>query len=132
MILELTDHAFTQSSRRSLRVLQRIRDTKLVPLRSTKLVESEHIDMLHGITERLTDLSNVLNVVLGVSQTGYQYETNPDLNVMLGQTLAEINGRLQNAAGYLLIGFLITGFDVKQAQIDVIKLLIGVIGTKKA
>ncbi len=75
----------------------------------------------------LADLRHVLDVLLGVGQSRHEHKPHPDLLAGLGQTLSEIDGGLQDAAGDLVIGLLVAGFDVEQAQVDVVEHLVGVI-----
>ena len=66
------------------------------------------------------------------SEARHEHETHPDLLACLGQTLSEVDGRLQDAAGHLMVGLLIAGFDVKQAQVDVIHHVISVARTEES
>ena len=46
--------------------------------------------------------------------------------------MSEVDGRLEDAVCHLMVGLLIAGFDVKQAQVDVIHHVIGVARTEES
>ena len=103
-----------------------------MPLRAAKLVESQHVDVFDGITEGLADLRHVFDVLFGVGQARHEHKSHPDLLAGLGQSLAKIDGGLQGAAGDLVIGLLVAGFDVEQTQVDVLEHLVGVARVEEA
>ena len=95
-------------------------------------MERQHVDMLHRVSEALADPCHVLDVLLAGGEPRNQHETHPDLLAGPGQALPEVDGRLQYTACHLVVSLLVTGFDIQQTQIDIVKHLVRVIRVQKA
>ena len=69
----------------------------------------------------LDDLRHGLDVLLRIRQPGHEHEPNPRFDAALGQTIAEIDRRLEVAARDFLVQLGNSGLDVQEHEIDVVE-----------
>ena len=68
--LELFHDTLFHCRGRPFLIFQRVGNAEHMPFWAAQLMESEHVDMFHGVAERFADLRHVLNVFLGRGEPG--------------------------------------------------------------
>ena len=103
-----------------------------MPLGAPQLMETEDIYMFDRIAELLAYPGNIFNIFFRISEPGDEHETDPDLYTLRRKAFPKIYSWLKGPACNTAIRFLIAGFNIKKAKVNVPDIFICIVLAKKA